>query len=398
MRESAAIVSEYLPTRALASDNQRRYDTWHPPRGGAIPVQVATVLNRTSGGTAFVAIDFETANECRDSACAIGVAVVEDGVVTQSFQRLIRPPTDYFSDWNFRTHGIHWDDVKKEADFSAVWDDIRRTIGFDSYLVAHNAGFDQQVLSACCEFHGIDPPGSEFVCTIEAASSIWTLDSYRLPRVCEFLHIPLKHHNAQSDAFASAHILLRALEHGYDLTGTDSAGVSTWAAKHLSDEIMAMVSSLMEDGDIEPSEIRSAALWMEKNPEAAFVWPGIELKRRLDDVLRDEAISDEELASFHELCRTLLGMRERKTSRRASRKKPGALAVCFTGFGPRKAELRAEAEVAGYHVAGSITKSLDYLVCGPSPGPSKLEQATERGVKIMSLKEWQATMRRQGSR
>jgi DNA polymerase-3 subunit epsilon len=346
------------------------------------------VSNPAVSNSSFIAIDFETANECKDSACAVGIAVVENGVVARSFQRLIRPPTDYFSEWNFRTHGIHWQDVKQEDDFSTVWKDIQRTIGGASCFVAHNAGFDQQVLSECCEFYGIDPPGSEFLCTIEAASAIWTLDSYTLPRVCEFLRIPLKHHNAESDASASAHILLQAIGHGYDPTGTGSAGVARWAAKHLSDEIMAMVSSLMEDGQIEHSEIRSAAKWMEKNSEAAAVWPGIELKRRLDDILRDEEISDDEINGFRDLCCALLGLRERKTTRRAARKKAGVLAVCFTGFGPRKADLRAEAEAAGYHVAASITKSLDYLVCGPSPGPSKLEQAAARGVKIYSLEEW----------
>lgn len=348
--------------------------------------------NSASSKPAFVAIDFETANECKDSACAVGIAIVENGVVTRSFQRLIRPPTDYFSDWNFRTHGIHWQDVKQEDDFATVWKDVKRIIGDASYLVAHNAGFDQQVLSECCEFYGIDPPGSEFLCTIEAASSIWTLDSYTLPRVCEFLRIPLKHHNAESDASASAHILLRAIGHGYDLATTGSAGVATWAAKHLSDEIMAMVSSLMEDGQIEPNEIQSAARWMEKNSEAAGIWPGIELKRRLDDILRDEEISDEELDEFRDMCIALLGLRERKKTRRAGRKKAGVLAVCFTGFGPVKADLRAEAEAAGYHVAASVTKSLDYLVCGPSPGPSKLEQAAARGVKIFSLEEWRTEM------
>jgi DNA polymerase-3 subunit epsilon len=373
----------------LASKPPLRYATnTRSYEGSATTRKVAAVKNPAVDKPAFVAIDFETANECKDSACAVGIAVVENGAVTRSFQRLIRPPTDYFSEWNFRTHGIHWQDVKKEDDFSTVWKDVRRTIGDASYFVAHNAGFDQQVLSECCEFYGIDPPGSEFLCTIEAASSIWTLDSYTLPRVCEFLRIPLKHHNAESDASASAHILLQAIGHGYDLAGTGSAGVATWAAKHLSDEIMAMVSSLMEDGQIEPSEIRSAARWMEKNSEAAAVWPGIELKRRLDAILRDQEISDEEITDFRDLCSALLGLRERKKTRRAGRKKAGVVAVCFTGFGPRKADLRAEAEAAGYHVAASVTKSLDYLVCGPSPGPSKLEQAAARGVKIYSLEEW----------
>ena len=364
--------------------------------GTARPNKVSAVSAQKDRTPSFVAIDFETANECRDSACAIGIAVVEEGVITQSFQRFIRPPTDYFSDWNFRKHGIHWQDVQNESDFATAWTEISSTIAPTSHLVAHNAGFDQQVLAAGCEFYGIDPPDTDFLCTIEAASSLWTLDSYALPRVCEFLHIPLFHHNAQSDAAASANILIRAVSHGYELTGTSSAGASIWAAKHLSTEIMEMVSSLMEDGQIDPSEIRSAATWMESHSEAALVWPGSELKRRLNDILRDGAIHDEETDGFRELCCTLLGLRERRKSRRAGKKNAGVLAVCFTGFGPRKTELRAEAEAAGYHVASSITKSLDYLVCGPSPGPVKLDHAKERQVKILSEKEWRSLLSSSG--
>jgi NAD-dependent DNA ligase len=252
-------------------------------------------------------------------------------------------------------------------------------------------------LTACCDFYGVEPPATEFVCTVEAASALWALDSYSLPRVCEFLQIPLSHHNAQSDAAASANVLLRALAHGYDMAGTASGRVSTWATKHLSEEIMTLVSSLMEDGQIDPSEIRSAAKWMADNSDAASVWPGGELKRLLDDILRDGTINDDEIAGFYDLCRALLGLRERKKSRRAGRKKPGVLAVCFTGFGPRKAALQAAAEAAGYHVAASITKSLDYLVCGPSPGPSKLQQATERNVRILSSDEWQTEIARRGT-
>ena len=39
-----------------------------------------------------VALDFETANERRDSACAIGLAWIEGGRVVRRASRLIRPP------------------------------------------------------------------------------------------------------------------------------------------------------------------------------------------------------------------------------------------------------------------------------------------------------------------
>ena len=54
----------------------------------------------------YVAIDFETANYNRDSACEIGLAWVENGriIKNKSVNFLIRPPTKYF---NFTAlHGI----------------------------------------------------------------------------------------------------------------------------------------------------------------------------------------------------------------------------------------------------------------------------------------------------
>ena len=43
-----------------------------------------------------VAIDFETADPGPDSACAIGLVVVEDGRVGDVRHRLIRPPRRRF--------------------------------------------------------------------------------------------------------------------------------------------------------------------------------------------------------------------------------------------------------------------------------------------------------------
>jgi NAD-dependent DNA ligase len=59
--------------------------------------------------------------------------------------------------------------------------------------------------------------------------------------------------------------------------------------------------------------------------------------------------------------------------------------ICFTGFDPyRKEELKKIAEDHGFHCVTSITKNLSYLCIGEAPGPSKLKEATERGVSIVS--------------
>jgi DNA polymerase III subunit epsilon len=54
----------------------------------------------------WVAIDFETANETRGSACALGVAIVEADHVVERASWLIRPPTLHFNPYNLMIHGI----------------------------------------------------------------------------------------------------------------------------------------------------------------------------------------------------------------------------------------------------------------------------------------------------
>ena len=60
----------------------------------------------------FVAIDFETANEKRDSACAIGLALVVHGQLEFSAHYLIHPREMRFADTNILIHGITEVDVE----------------------------------------------------------------------------------------------------------------------------------------------------------------------------------------------------------------------------------------------------------------------------------------------
>jgi DNA polymerase-3 subunit epsilon len=49
-----------------------------------------------------LAIDFETADKGRDSACAIGLAMLEGGRIVEEHYELIRPPSpDYSPDGLF---------------------------------------------------------------------------------------------------------------------------------------------------------------------------------------------------------------------------------------------------------------------------------------------------------
>ena len=164
--------------------------------------------------TDFIALDFETADNGRDSACSLALVLVRNGKVADTWYRLIRPPrqTMMFT----HIHGITWDRVKDQPDFGHFWPEIRALIAEAPFLVAHNAPFDKGVLAECCRAHGHPAPLTPFVCTVRAAREIWNLRPTKLPDVCRFIAQPLNHHDALSDAVACAEILLAALRDGYD--------------------------------------------------------------------------------------------------------------------------------------------------------------------------------------
>jgi DNA polymerase III subunit epsilon len=156
----------------------------------------------------FVAIDFETADHGRDSACAVALVRVEAGSIVKTAHRLVRPPRRRFVFTYL--HGIAWEDVREEPEFGDVWPALAPMLDGAEFLAAHNAPFDRGVLHACCEAARLGPPRVPFRCTVEIARRKWGIYPTKLDHVCRRLDIPLRHHDAASDAEACARIVLAA--------------------------------------------------------------------------------------------------------------------------------------------------------------------------------------------
>lgn len=163
-------------------------------------------------GPTFVAIDFETADTGRDSACAVGVVRVEKGSIVRSESRLIRPPRSEFVFTYI--HGIAWEHVADAPVFGEVWPELSGLLEGADFLAAHNAPFDRSVLSACCGAARVDPPPLPFECTVRLARRLWGIRPTTLPDVCRALDIRLRHHDALSDAEACARIMIAGLREG----------------------------------------------------------------------------------------------------------------------------------------------------------------------------------------
>ena len=156
----------------------------------------------------FAAIDFETANTERTSVCSVGVVIVRDGEIVDSFYSLIQPEPNYYNYWCTQVHGITRDDTESAPIFPEVWKQIEPLI-VGLPLVAHNKSFDESCLKAVFRTYRMVYPDYEFHCTCQAARKVYgkSLPNHQLHTVAEACGYQLKnHHHALADAEACAWI------------------------------------------------------------------------------------------------------------------------------------------------------------------------------------------------
>lgn len=160
----------------------------------------------------FAAIDFETANNDRYSACQVGLVRFDLKGIHNENKIDIRPPSDYFV--HSGIHGIGWHDVCAAPTFDDLWPEISEILFEVDFFVAHNAAFDKSVLDACCKYYGLRCEEKPWICTFrDVAKPLWPhFENHKLPTICRNLNIPLFHHDGLSDARACAKIVLAAYE------------------------------------------------------------------------------------------------------------------------------------------------------------------------------------------
>ena len=165
----------------------------------------------------FTAIDFETANESRASACAIGVVRMRGGVVVESFETLLRPREVRVHWRNQQVHGIAEERLHDAPTLADVWPQLLPYLHRQA-VVAHNSAFDVSVLEYSCRDFGVPIPAFHSLCSVKLAKTCWPqLERHKLDHVAAHFGIPLNHHDALSDARACAEITVRAFQSGTKL-------------------------------------------------------------------------------------------------------------------------------------------------------------------------------------
>ena len=188
-------------TKGVPTRTSRKPSVTHRPS--------PTVMSDAGAGdSSFVAIDFETATADRDSACALGLVVFEQGRPTIQHRFLIRPPGNEYDPFNTWIHGIGPRDTERSPKFPAVWTQAAGIIG-DRLVVAHNTAFDMSVARRTAERYSYDLKPLQFACTYRLARSVDPQrGSWNLADLAREFDIDLDHHDPVSDAQAAGRLWL----------------------------------------------------------------------------------------------------------------------------------------------------------------------------------------------
>jgi DNA polymerase-3 subunit epsilon len=289
----------------------------------------------------FTAIDFETANSERSSICSVGIATVQDGIIAKTASWLVRPPRLDFNPFNVHLHGIDAAMVKDKPCFRDIWPEVLDCL-HGEVLVAHNASFDMSLIRHTCDHYDMDYPSVHYLCSYLVARQVWpNLDNHKLHTVAKHLHIDFNHHDAMSDAMASARIILEACQE----TG------------------VRKVKRVCR-----PTKIRLGAMYP-CGYQPCSCGRG-DFEPRTKERLRKDWIV---LSPFQPLRNMTLVV-------------TGTLTKCT------RQEIEEKIVSLGGHAASSVSRKTDYVVAGENAG-SKLDKARELGVKVISEEEFEKLAR-----
>ncbi|MFC1827730.1 exonuclease domain-containing protein [Thermodesulfobacteriota bacterium] len=223
----------------------------------------------------FIAIDFETANPKRVSACAIGYAKISNFEIVEASGHLMKPIGGH-APFQSKIHGIKEEHTFDKPDFGELFSEIQDIFNYP--LIAHSV-FDKQVLKALSEYFGL---GLRFEytdsCSI-AKEQLPNLKNHKLKTLVKHFELPaFKHHDATEDAIACAKVFLKLQDnHKEEIlhpVGNDLI------------EFKGIIMGILADDEVNYKEAYGLLYWLEDHAEITEQYQNIYLKTK--EVLEDD--------------------------------------------------------------------------------------------------------------
>lgn len=152
---------------------------------------------------AIVGMDFEYLITGRqDTPCQVGLVLIVDDVIVLRYSSLIYVPESIEGTLSYG-NGITREMVKNAPSFADVVK-VMESICEGATIVAHNKSTEMSVIKKACELYKIE----SWLTTAAMEDTCKLMGGKGLQKCCELHNIELKHHDALSDAEASARLYL----------------------------------------------------------------------------------------------------------------------------------------------------------------------------------------------
>lgn len=152
---------------------------------------------------AIVGMDFEYLITGRqDTPCQVGLVLIVDDVIVLRYSSLIYVPESIEGTLSYG-NGITREMVKNAPSFADVVK-VMESICEGATIVAHNKSTEMSVIKKACELYKIE----SWLTTAAMEDTCKLMGGKGLQECCELHNIELKHHDALSDAEASARLYL----------------------------------------------------------------------------------------------------------------------------------------------------------------------------------------------
>lgn len=162
----------------------------------------------------FTSIDFELATAAYSSVCAVGIVNVVDGIISNEFYSLVRPPDNKYMWQTSRVHGIKPKHTESAPSFVDLFPQINALLA-EQHMVAHDELLDRSVLKETMKFYNLPYGDLKLPQMWDCTSKIYRALGFQRTKLsicCEIMGVSLQHHDALSDARATAELYLKADE------------------------------------------------------------------------------------------------------------------------------------------------------------------------------------------
>lgn len=242
---------------------------------------------------AFIAIDFETANPKRVSACAIGYAKISNCEIVETKGYLMKPVGGH-APFQSKIHGIKDEHTFNEPEFGELFPEIQDIFNYP--LVAHSL-FDKQVLGALSDHFNLGLSFDYIDSSLIAKEQLPNLKNYKLKTLVKHFGLTaFKHHDATEDAIACAKIFLKLQERGEEEIRE--------VLRDENAEFKGMVLGILADDEVNYKEAYQLLYWLEDHAEIAAQHQNIYMKTK--EVLGDDHLDKVEAYEMKILLDNLL--------------------------------------------------------------------------------------------